>query len=296
VRVNGRRLRSIDWIHIAYFTAVAATVLVFAERVPNAAILAAANLAAALLLAGLAAFVLSRMTSPAATVARCAIATVVIPFAFTELAFVVGYVNPNRFESALIGVDVALFGVDPMRAIEPWHHPAVTELLQIVYASFYFIPLALGLALARKRRWPELETAIATILVGFYLSYVGYALVPAQSPYHLFEFEKPLVGLFLTDSIRAGIDVAEIHRLNCFPSGHVEVTFVTIALARRYARGLFAALLPWGCLLFAATIYLRYHYTIDTLVGLALVPIVVWTGGWLRSRIDGNDSDLTRSA
>lgn len=288
--------RAVDWIHVVYFTAVAATVLVFAERVPNAAAIASANLGAAGVIALLALTVLRRIPHGAATAVRCALATIVIPFAFTELAFVVGYVNPNRFESALIAVDVALFGAEPMRAIEPWHHPVLTELLQVVYASFYFIPLALGVALARKRRWADLETAIATILVGFYLSYVGYVFVPAQSPYHLFEFEKPLVGLYLTDSIRASIDTAEIHRLNCFPSGHVEVTFVTVALAWRYARGLFALLLPWGCLLFIATIYLRYHYTIDTIAGLALVPVVVWLAGWLRRRIDGSEIGVTRSA
>lgn len=286
-----------DWIHTAYFALVGSTVLVFADRVPNAHLLAAANLGAAALFAALGATVLKRLPHGRATVVRCAMATVVIPFAFTELAFVVGYVNPLRFEQALIDLDVRLFGVDPMRHVERWHHPALTELLQIVYASFYFIPLALGVTLGLRRRFEDLETAIATVLVGFYLSYVGYVFVPAQSPYHLFEFEKPLVGLWLTDSIRASIDAAEIHRLNCFPSGHVEVTFVTIALAWRYAKGLFAFLLPWGCLLFAATIYLRYHYTIDTIVGLALVPLVVWAGRALRARIDGAaDGRLTRSA
>jgi len=286
-------LRAIDWIHAVYFGAVAAIVALFSARVPNAAILVAANLGAAVGIAALGAFVLPRFEESTATVLRCAIATIVIPFAFTELAFVVGFVNPNRYERALIDVDVRLFGVDPMRALEPYHHPALTELLQIVYASFYFIPLALGIALAARKRWPQLETSIATVLVGFYLSYFGYMIVPAESPYHLFAFDEPLVGLWATDAIRASIDRAEIHRLNCFPSGHVEVTFVTVALAKRYAKPLFAVLFPWGCLLFLATIYLRYHYTIDTLVGLGLVPVVVWAGGFLRRRIDG---ETTRSA
>lgn len=292
-----KSLRAVDWIHVVYFSLVGSTVLVFADRVPNALPLAAANLGAAALFAALGATVLKRLPYARATVVRCAMATIVIPFAFTELAFVVGYVNPLRFEQALIDVDVRLFGVDPMRHIERWHHPALTELLQIVYASFYFIPLALGVTLGLRRKFEDLETAIATVLVGFYLSYVGYVLVPAQSPYHVFEFEKPLVGLYLTDHIRASIDAAELHRLNCFPSGHVEVTFVTIALAWRYARGLFAFLLPWGSLLFLATIYLRYHYTIDTIVGLALVPVVVFTAERLRARIDGAPrAGLTRSA
>jgi len=206
---------------------------------------------------------------------------IVIPFAFTELAMIVGHVNPRRYEEALLAIDVDLFGFDPMRALEPYHAAPLTELLQVVYSSFYFLPLLLGISLGRRRMWAELETAIATIVLGFYVSYVGYVIVPAQSPYHVFEYEKPLEGLLLVDRIRASIDTLEIHRLNCFPSGHVEVTFVVVALAWKWARRLFLFLLPWGLLLWLGTIYLRYHYTIDTLVGLALVPPVLAAGRWL---------------
>ncbi len=51
------------------------------------------------------------------------------------------------------------------------------------------------------------------------------------------------------------------------PSGHTQIVLMTLSLAYRYGRVLFYLLLPLICALILSTVYLRYHYVIDLLVG-----------------------------
>ncbi|MBI3098461.1 MAG: hypothetical protein HYY93_09510, partial [Planctomycetes bacterium] len=95
----------------------------------------------------------------------------VILIVFRELYFLIPAVNPQDVDDWLIQADLTLFGVHPTFAIEPWIWPPAVEFLQVVYACFYFIPIALGVVLWRRRMWAEFAEAQGAIVLGFLSSY-----------------------------------------------------------------------------------------------------------------------------
>jgi membrane-associated phospholipid phosphatase len=204
--------------------------------------------------------------------------------AFTVLAELVNVVNPVSREKELINIDRTIFlGVNPVEWLSNYQNPLLTEILQFVYATFYFLPLIPALYLYDKKEHEKLEIYIFSIVLGFCLTYLGYMSVPARSPYliasdgrGLITFPAPLEGIYITDWLRTTIHSLEEIKWDCFPSGHVALSFITLLSAYLYARKTFYFLLPVVSALVFSTVYLRYHYVIDVIAGLALGCFVVY--------------------
>jgi membrane-associated phospholipid phosphatase len=108
--------------------------------------------------------------------------------------------------------------------------------------------------------------------MGFYLSFIGYYLSPAIGPrFTLAELQAfPLSGLFLFDDLQYIIAQIEGLMRDCCPSGHALVSVLTMLLAWRSARGFFPVAFLWAALIIFSTVYLRYHYVTDLIIGISL--------------------------
>jgi membrane-associated phospholipid phosphatase len=182
-------------------------------------------------------------------------------------------INPQDFDLFLIETDRFLFlGHDPTILMEKITCPILTEVLQIIYASFYFLPLSLCLILYRKEPPVEFHSAASTILMGFYLSFIGYYLTPAIGPRFTLAKQQaiPLSGLFLFDKLQYIIAQIEGMMRDCCPSGHALVSVLTMLLAWRSARCFFPVTWVWAALIIFSTVYLRYHYVADLIIGISL--------------------------
>lgn len=182
-------------------------------------------------------------------------------------------INPHDIDWLLIEMDRFLFlGHDPTILMEKITCPILTEVLQIIYASFYFLPLSLCLILYRKESPVEFHSVASTILMGFYLSFIGYYLTPAIGPRFTLANQQalPLSGLFLFDKLQYIIAQIEGVMRDCCPSGHALVSVLTMLLAWRSARGFFPVTLVWTALIIFSTVYLRYHYVADLIIGISL--------------------------
>ncbi len=212
---------------------------------------------------------------------------VVIPTNFSELHYLVHNVNPIDMDNALIAIDHWLFGVHPTVWLERLTHPLFTEYLQVIYTTFYFLPIILAVLLIRRGEYEKFHYFLYIIVLGFYVSYIGYFMVPAIGPRftldHLQSF--PLEGLWLTGIIRHTLDVLENIQRDAFPSGHTEMTVLTMIYAFKYHRRYFYVLLIVGTSLVFSTVYLRYHYVIDVIAGTVLAFLVAWIGEWLYAEI-----------
>jgi len=131
------------------------------------------------------------------------------------------------------------------------------------------------------------------IVYGFYLSYLGYFLLPAVGPrftLHTFELlNLELPGLFFTEPLRAFINAGEsiptdianpvdFVQRDVFPSGHTQLSLVVVYCAFHFkvaSRWLLASL---ATLLVLGTVYLRYHYVIDVIAGVVFFLFTVWSG------------------
>ena len=189
----------------------------------------------------------------------------------------VAAVNPGRWDAALAAFDGHWFG----RLVSTWRgafgRPAgFTDLVYLAYASFYLLPVAVG-ALARARMDPErFDQVVFTILLGFYLSFLGYFLWPAEGP------RVPeglaavqLGGGALAQGVRAFLRGAEATTLDAFPSGHTALSVLPAILATRAFPRLAPLIWAWALAVVFATVYIGVHYVADVVAGLALVGLTL---------------------
>ena len=201
---------------------------------------------------------------------------IIIPTNFHELHYLVHNVNPVDFDDLLINIDYAIFGVHPTIWLEQFAHPAIIEYLQIVYATFYFLPLILVLILSKRKDPDNVNFFIYIIVLGFYLSYITYFLVPAIGPRFTLDHlqTNPVTGLWLTKPIIDTLNFLEDIQRDAFPSGHTEMTILTMIYAWRFSKKYFWILSVIGSSMIISTVFLRYHYVIDVVAGALLAYFV----------------------
>jgi membrane-associated phospholipid phosphatase len=148
-----------------------------------------------------------------------------------------------------------------------------------------------------ERATHNLEELRFTIVYGLLVSYVCYLLLPGVGPrFTLHDFAAlphELPGLWLTDGLRflinwgenisAAMTNAEAMKVvtrDVFPSGHTEITLLTMLLAFKFkVRARWFILLVGSGLIFS-TVYLRYHYVIDVIGGALLAMTVLYSVPW----------------
>lgn len=278
--------RTLERIWICYLAST--TAIALATPSPGGAAhrpWAYAAIQAALLLAVLAARLVGRRAGPGAmrwwlvvvSVAGC-------PIAFSALGLILPGVHPEPFEYVWLAWDRALFGTDVARFADGRLSGWFAELLQLVYASFYVIPIGAALGARRGRGAAAFDRA-TTILVGAFLcSYLGYLLVPTLGPKTVLPQPDDLHGVWLLPTVRAAIDAAEANLWDCFPSGHTMLSLVSLIVLWRWCRRGFWVMLVPVLLLIASTMVLRYHWAIDVLAGALLAWPTVRIIDWLLDR------------
>ena len=189
---------------------------------------------------------------------------------YESLGDLIHYLHPD-IDQTLIQIDLYLFGVDPSLWMQRWIVPWLTDLLSLAYLSYYFLPVTLVLILYLKGR-PGLYLTLFVLILGYYVSFIGYILFPAVGPRYAMTplYTVPLQGSFITDFVRDGLNAIEHNRRDCMPSGHTQIALMVLYLAYRYERTVFYIFLPLICGLVISTVYLRYHYVIDLLAGTTL--------------------------
>ncbi len=210
---------------------------------------------------------------------------------FKQFYFLVKPIRGVDYDDALIEIDRFMFGGDPTIFLNQYSHPVLTELLQIVYATFFFLPVILGINLLLNDKEKEFHFMTSAVVLGFFLSYIGYLLVPAIGPrFTLHDFDLKnieLPGLFLTnylreivnagESIPAGtLNPAEVVQRDVFPSGHTQMTLIVMYLSVKFKSCFRYFFLVNGSLLIFSTVYLRYHYVIDVMAGFAFMALTIF--------------------
>lgn len=198
--------------------------------------------------------------------------------------------NPQDMEPYLLLFDRVLWGATFGEWIEPYQHPWITDFLQLCYASYYFLPLALFIVLYMNKSTLQAYILLTSIAAAFLSNFLLYIVVPARSPYviahdpanmHLVTFTGPLLGSELTHWLRASIESAEFNMRDCFPSGHTYISLVTLITCWRYQRWMFPIYTVIVSGLIFGTLYLRYHYVIDLVAGALCAGLVTrWVPGW----------------
>jgi len=205
---------------------------------------------------------------------------------FDSLGWLVHYVNPEDIDPILIRLDYMIFNNHPTVILERITSPLLTDMLQSAYCTYYFIPISFGIFLLRNKQREEFNRTLFLILFCYYLSYLGYILMPALGPRftinHLQTTE--LHGLIIAEPIQRLLNQLEGIKRDAFPSGHTGIAVLVLYLAYRFERRFFWILLPVVSALIFSTVYCRYHYVVDIIAGFGLTLLSVILGEWYYER------------
>ena len=199
---------------------------------------------------------------------------------FDSLGLIVHRINPQDIDYLLIRADYLIFGGYPTVYLEKIIYPALTDILQAAYSTYYFIPITLGIALKLRGDNGAFEKSLFLILLCFYLSYVGYILFPALGPrYAMGHLQSEAVdGFLVSKPIQDILNLLEGVKRDAFPSGHTAIALTVLILSYKYARNIFRVLLVPVALLIFATVYCRYHYVVDVMGGMVLTVVTFAVG------------------
>jgi membrane-associated phospholipid phosphatase len=276
-----------DLLVIGFSVLLIAFALVFSPRIPMWPAVVATSAA-----------IIAGLTGLAVADSRCGRRTVrflhswafapVAYVIYAEIHWVVGPVYRGWLaDEALIAIDRAMFGANPIDWFGAIARPWLTEIAQVAYTMFYPLVVAVGAELYVRRSEEDFQRfsfACACVFLG---TFVGYLLVPAVGPrftlYDYSSIERDLPGLVLTTPLRVFVDTGGFvpvgvsrsvalslaHR-DVFPSGHTMMTLVSIWWSWRTRLRVRWGVTVVGAVLVFATMYLRYHYVVDVMAGAAL--------------------------
>jgi membrane-associated phospholipid phosphatase len=154
------------------------------------------------------------------------------------------------------------------------------------------LPIAVGLLARLRLDAQSSERVVFAILLGFYLSFLGYFLWPAEGPRVPEALASvQLGGGMISQTIRAFLRGAEATTLDAFPSGHTALSLLPAVLATRAFPRLAPLLWTWALAIVFATVYIGVHYLVDVAAGAVLAGLTLllaphfarWLGAATRS-------------
>jgi membrane-associated phospholipid phosphatase len=201
----------------------------------------------------------------------------------------VAVVHPVDYDHLFIEADRWIFGTDPTVWMAQFSHPVLTEYFQLTYFLFYVLPIMQAIELWRNGDLDKLDVFGRAMTFCYFISYAAYFAMPAVGPrFTLHDFSllnEELPGLFLTKGVTD--PVAVVNR-DCMPSGHTMLTLVNIIIGFRFHSRYRWLFLFVGGSLIISTVYLRYHYAIDVIVGALMAVIFLQlepaVNRWIRKR------------
>jgi len=268
----GNRLWAVDKILLAYIVFTTILILAWWNSVPGAAWRTALHL-----IAGAVLILEVKRPNPTSWIFRNWYPLPYVAYSYKEMALLVPAVRRSDRDQWLANLDFRIWHANPTVWLERIQTPFLTELFQIVYTLFVPAVLLAAALLWRKRRYTEFRYYAFLIALGFLLSYVGYLLVPARGPRFLLRDLQHLrlQGLWLFHSLQDTLDRLESAQYDCFPSGHTELTILAWWGSRWVSKRWFWVYFAYTPTLIFATVYLRYHYSVDVFAGAALAFILI---------------------
>jgi hypothetical protein len=206
-------------------------------------------------------------------------------FALGKAVPLLGYPKVDRM---LLGWDQALLGATPSVAWEPWLHPWLENLMMASYL-FFFYYLVTGPGRYCLGDLPLFRKCIVGLFTLYGLAFTGYTVMPAGGPHRWMTFATPLHGWLLDWTLKPVNEAS--NSVDVFPSIHVAATLYLLLFDWHHARRRFWWVLSPCLLLWVSTLYLRFHYFVDLLAGVA-----VGLAGWWMAECFAAKDRRSRSA
>jgi hypothetical protein len=200
-------------------------------------------------------------------------------------------VNLQTLDRELYELDLALFGFEPAVAMDAWINAWTTEWFAFFYFGYFFL-LALHvvpiLMLSRRARLVS-EFSLGMLII-FCVGHTLYMVVPGYGPHKAMadHFQNAFPhGLWL-DLVMQTVASGGA-QMDIFPSLHTGApTFIALFSFRHRDKMPFRYTWPvvafFAVNIIFATMFLRWHYVIDVVAGLALACFAAAASAWVTRR------------
>ncbi len=212
---------------------------------------------------------------------------------YIESANFITLISQTWYDNLLVKIDFAIFQAHPTVWLAEHGNMFLNECANFAYfAYFVYVPI-LAIILWRRNDSAVYERFLGGLVMAYNFSYVFFVLLPASSP----RFALPEFGLIAADAVRLkGYLFTSIidsfmdggaMRGGAFPSVHCGAS--TVFLLNVYLHGtrkwfIVSLVLVLG--MYWSTVYGRYHYVIDVLVGIVFGIIFTWISHVFQKKIE----------
>lgn len=200
-----------------------------------------------------------------------------VQLSYFFLKDVLPLVNEHSLDWELYHLDLDLFGIEPAMALDRFVNPTTTEWFAFFYFWYFFL-LALHVVpiLFMSRRTAVLGEFAFGMLMVVCVGHTGYILVPGYGPYRAMasEFQNAFPSGLWLDMVMRTVQSGGA-QMDIFPSLHTAApTFIALFSFRNRDKIPFRYTWPvvglFAVNIIGATMFLRWHYIIDVVAGLAL--------------------------
>ncbi len=216
-------------------------------------------------------------TNRAVIFARLLYPVILMTFFYQFSGRLVLTVIPHFLDSQVAGFEKAILGVHPTIWLDGHLNRVVTEILSAAYFSYYLLIPGLALILFFTRRDREIRRFITATCVTFFVSYLMFIFYPVSGPRYHFAglYEHEITGFIFRPLVAFIIDNAAF-KGGAMPSSHVaEAVMVLLFAIRNFGRkAYFMIFIIAGLAL--GTVYGRFHYTSDAVVGAGIAFLIYW--------------------
>ncbi len=174
-------------------------------------------------------------------------------------------------DQQLINLDEWIFGIELSKALDRVTTPWLTEAMMFAYTVY--VPLIIFVALFCYFKSGKIagEDYLVHLTLAYFLSYLGFLIYPVAGPL----FYQPEI---YTNPLKGGLFTyfGEWIRQNAhypggnLPSPHCAAGTIMLVMSYKYNRSIYYILLPIIILLYISTVYGRYHYAMDGVLGILL--------------------------
>jgi PAP2 superfamily protein len=200
-----------------------------------------------------------------------------VQISYFELRELLPVVNPKSLDAELSYIDAHILHFEPSLFLDRFVTPAATEWFAFFYFG-YFALLAvhvLPMVFFSRRLRLTAELALGMITV-YAAAHTVYMLVPGYGPVRFLadRFQNPLPSGFWLDAVLNAVQSGGAQK-DIFPSLHTAgPVFLSLFSFRHRDKWPFKYTWPFVAFFSAniviATMFLRWHYLIDVLAGIAL--------------------------
>jgi len=201
------------------------------------------------------------------------------------------------FDTQLVAFEKAIFGIHPTLYIdEHMLNVVTTEILSACYFLYYPLVPVFMAAVYIRGDYGVLKESMAAVCLTFVMSYLLFALFPVEGPrwhfagVYLHQIEGPVFRPMVDLVIRNGAV-----RGGCMPSSHFGVTLVLLIYAARYYRRWLWLLIPVTLGLAGGTVWGRFHYVSDVVVG-GLIAVLATLVAWKLAPVQSENATKNQTA